>query len=97
MACRTLGACRFGGAIDREFGEMMMVKDNVKSTCPNLFSYVRYNPELTRFGLDGLGLTDVDPGTISKLDSVANIPDIQRVGVSYAARSVSLSHLKGFV
>lgn len=97
MACRTLGACSFGGAIDREFGEMMMVKNNVKSTCPNLFTYVRYNPELTRSGLDGLGLADVEPATISKLDSVANIPDIQRVGTAYAARSVSLSHLEGFV
>ncbi|MNL88421.1 hypothetical protein D3C87_2181150 [compost metagenome] len=62
-----------------------------------MFSYVRYNPDLTRTGLDELGLEGVEPGTVSKLDSVANIADIQRVGSIYAARNVTLLHMKEFV
>ena len=30
------------------------------------------------------------------MDSVKHMPEIQRVGVAYAARNVSLKHLRGF-
>ncbi len=97
MACRTLGACRFGGEIDREFRDMLMTDDRMNSSCPKLFTYVRYNPELTRGGLDALGLTRVDPASVRRLDSVDNIADIRRVGQSYAERQLSLGHLAPFV
>lgn len=97
MACRTLGACRFGGEIDREFRDMMMADDRMNSTCPKQFTYVRYNPELTRPGLDALGLTRIDPANVRRLDSVDSIADIQRVGQSYAERHLSLGHLAPFV
>lgn len=97
MACRTLGACRFGGEIDREFRDMLMTDDRMNSSCPKLFTYVRYNPELTRGGLDALGLTRLDPASVRRLDSVDNIADIRRVGESYAERQLSLGHLAPFV
>ena len=30
------------------------------------------------------------------MDSVKNMPEIQRVGTTYAAKHVTLDHLKGF-
>lgn len=97
MACRTLGACRFGAPIDREFGAMTMDDDTPNATCAKQFSYVRYNPELTREGLDALGLGGVKPEAVRMLDSIDNIPDIQRVGTQYADRHVTVAHLAGFV
>ena len=97
MACRTLGACRFGGEIDREFRHMMMVDRRMNSTCPKLFTYVRYNPELTRDGLAALGLEKIDPDKLHKLDSVEAIPELQLLGSAYAGRHVTAAHFGAFV
>ena len=61
-----------------------------------LFTYVRYNAELSREGLDRLGLKTIDPKKVQKLDAVANIPDLRRVGKA-VARKVKADHFKGFV
>ncbi len=97
MACRTVGACRFGAPIDREFGPMMVDDGVPNTTCTKQFSYVRYNPELTRTGLDALGLPGIKPESVRLLDAIGNIPDIQRVGMHYADRYVTPAHLAGFV
>jgi uncharacterized protein len=98
IACRTLGACRFGPAIDREVGAMLMPPGGAAtSSVPKLFSYVRYDPLLTREGLDALDLRDIHPAHVQQLDSVERIPDIQRVGQTYAKKSVDLAHLAPFV
>jgi len=95
MACRTVGKCRFGAPIDSEFGDMVAV-DNGDSG--RLFSYVRYDPDVTRSGLDALGLTQVDAEHVRLMDSTDHIPEIQKVGAGFAARHVDLSkHFVGFL
>jgi hypothetical protein len=42
------------------------------------------NAELSRRGLDELGLSDVVPENVQKLDSVQYIGDLRRVGRSVA-------------
>jgi uncharacterized protein len=98
MACRTLGACRFGAPIDREAGDMV-VGDATGSnwTGSKLFTYVRYDPDVSQPGLDALGLDAVQSANVQVMDSVEHIPDIQRVGTAYAARHVELAHLRPFV
>jgi len=98
LACRTLGACRFGGPIDREAGAMLQpAAGPATSSTPKLFSYVRYDPLLTREGLDALGLRDILPAHVQQLDSVQHIPDIQRVGDAYAKAAYQRVHLAPFV
>jgi len=98
MACRTLGACRFGAPIDREVGAMMMVEGAPSNwTANKLFTYVRYDPDVTRTGLDELGLASISAENVQVMDSVEFIPDIQAVGKAYAARHVTLDHLQSFV
>jgi patatin-like phospholipase/acyl hydrolase len=98
LACRTLGACRHGAEIDRETGAMLQLPGGAPSaSAPKLFSYVRYDPLLTREGLDALGLRDVLPAKVQQLDSVAHIADIQRVGQAYAAQQLRLAQLAPFV
>jgi patatin-like phospholipase/acyl hydrolase len=97
MVCRTLGACRHGGLIDREIGDMVQSQNSANFSGPKLFSYLRYDPSVTREGLDALGLRDIDPDHVQTLDSVAYMDDIRRVGIEYAKAHIKLEHFKGFV
>ena len=63
---------------------------------PKLFTYVRYNAELSLAGLDALGLGDIDAEKVQKLDDVDGVPDLQRIGRAVAARDVHESHFAGF-
>jgi uncharacterized protein len=93
LLCRVFGRCRYGAAIDREVGDLI---DSSGILDRRLFTYVRYNAELTRSGLDALGLPDVQPEDVQRLDSVDHIGDLQRVGMR-VAREVYRHHFKGFL
>jgi uncharacterized protein len=98
MACRTLGDCRFGPKIDNEVDTMTATAEApLTSSTPKLFTYVRYDPLLTRAGLDELGLRDILPAKVQQLDSVDHIPAIQRVGAAYGALNVKREHLARFL
>jgi hypothetical protein len=60
------------------------------------FTYLRYDPDVSQAGIDALGLRAIDARKVQVMDSVKNIGDIQQVGQTYAARSVSIDHLRGF-
>jgi patatin-like phospholipase/acyl hydrolase len=96
MVCRTIGECRYGGKIDREVGDMIFDPAAPNWSSSKLFAYVRYEPEVTREGLDALGLNDVDAAHVQLMDSVDYIPEIQRVGKVYASRHCRLDHSHGF-
>jgi uncharacterized protein len=93
LLCRVFGKCLSGDMIDREVGDCIGKKGPVE---PKLFTYVRYNLELSRNGLDALGLTDIDPKTVQKLDSTDYIGDLQRIGVTFAEQKVKADHFAGF-
>ena len=63
---------------------------------PKLFTYLRYNTELTRAGLDGLALTDVEPAHVQRLDSVEFVGDLQLVGKRVAERKVKAEQFADF-
>jgi patatin-like phospholipase/acyl hydrolase len=94
ILCRVFGNCRAGDMLDREIGTLIGTSGPVQ---PKLFTYMRYNAELTRSGLDALGLKDVKPEAVQKLDSVENIDDLQRVGQAVANQKVNGEHFEGFL
>lgn len=97
MACRVIGDCRFGPQIDREIEDLVPSETcPITSTIPKQFAYVRYDPDVSQDGLNKLGLADIKAEQVQVMDSVKHMPEIQRVGVAYAARNVSLKHLRGF-
>jgi hypothetical protein len=97
MTCRIVGDCRFGAPIDREFGAMAGdFEGQVNWTGPKLFTYLRYDPDVTHAGLGALGLSDIDPATMQEMDSVDHIKNIQRVGAAYAQRHVRLGDFGPF-
>lgn len=95
--CRVFGKCLSGEELDGEIGDL---KDSAAPGGKNLFTYVRYNAELTRKGLNALdptGLSDVDPVATRKLDSIAAIPQLQRIGRAVAAAHVKREQFAGFL
>ena len=97
MACRTLGECRFGPVIDREFGDMVMAPGaTANASVGKQFAYLRYDPDVSQAGLEALGLGGIDARKVQVMDSVRNIAEIQKVGQTYAERHVLIDHLRGF-
>jgi hypothetical protein len=98
MACRVIGDCRHGGALDNEVGDLVgLAGGATTSTCPKQFSYIRYDPDTSRAGLDALGLGDIEAKTVQVMDSVEHIAAIQQVGATYATLVVKPDHWRGFV
>lgn len=89
LLCRVFGECIEGPLLDREIGAM---KGAIGPLNQKLFRYVRYNAELTKQGLAALGCGDVDPASVQKMDSIAAIDDLQRIGKAVAARRVRREH-----
>jgi hypothetical protein len=93
--CRVLGECRFGPPIDTEFDDpAVLPRGDGRSTDP-LFSYVRYNVDLSPRGLAQLGLDHLDSRRIGRLDAVRSVRDLQEVG-RRAATQVDAAHFSGF-
>lgn len=95
LLCRVFGDCRAGDPLDRELGDLIGSSGPL-SGAERLFTYVRYNAELTRDGLDALGCQTIEPEAVQRLDAVDGIPDLRKVGKEVAARKVRAEHLAGF-
>jgi hypothetical protein len=96
LLCRVFGDCRAGDAIDREVGDLVGSVGPLQRD-QKLFTYLRYNAELTREGLDALGCRDIAPETVQQLDSIEGIPDLRRVGKRVAETKVMERHFAGFM
>src|SRR5947209_4555289 len=81
LLCRVFGRCRHGAPIDLEVGDLINGKGLLEE---RLFSYVRYNAELSYRGLDDLGLPKLVPEQVQRLDSVEHVGDLRQVGQAAA-------------
>jgi hypothetical protein len=95
LLCRVFGDCRAGDPLDREIGDLIGSVGPLAGQ-QKLFCYARYNAELTRKGLDALGCGGVEPEVVQKLDSIAGIPDLRKVGRKVAEMKVDAAHFMGF-
>ena len=109
--CRTVGRCTYGARLDseildlipREPTDAVSTDDRNKASVIPLsrdlgrkFLYARYNADLSKVGLEKLGITDVVPNQIQRMDAVENIPDLLRIGRA-AARIVDPAHFGPFI
>jgi predicted acylesterase/phospholipase RssA len=99
--CRSIGRCVHGAPIDREIGDMIPreADGNMIPLSQDLgrrFLYVRYNADLSREGLDALGLNEIKPKNVQKLDSVEFIPDLRKVGRK-VAEEIKIDHFGSFI
>jgi patatin-like phospholipase/acyl hydrolase len=91
--CRVFGKCVAGDPLDREVGNLIGKHGPVS---PKLFTYARYNAELTRDGLNQLGLPDIEPKNVQALDSIEYLKDLQRIGKAVGQQRVKSEHFAGF-
>jgi uncharacterized protein len=95
LVCRALGRTRFGAEIDAEFGSRLNVA-GVGAT--SLFSYVRYDADLSDTGLASLGIRAPQAQqNVRKLDSVEAMDDLRTVGRHLAASVDLETHFSGFL
>jgi uncharacterized protein len=97
LLCRVFGRVRGDARVpilDSEIGSLV---DNTVPVAEKLFTYVRYNVELSRAGLDALGLHDIDPKAVQPLDGVKHVDELLRVGETAAERNVQAEDFEGFL
>jgi predicted acylesterase/phospholipase RssA len=94
--CRVFGKCLAGDKLDNEV-KAMIGAEGEGPVNPKLFTYLRYNAELTQKGLQGLGLTDIDPKDVQKLDSVEHIDKLQLIGRKVVEKKIRPEHFAGFI
>ena len=111
ISCRTVGRCTFGASLDRELMDLVPREQKEGMTldecyaAPKIpltidlgrhFLYARYNADLSRAGLNGLGFPDVDSDNIQKMDCPDNIPTLLKIGQA-AASQVRPEHFGPFL
>ncbi|SCY62018.1 Patatin-like phospholipase [Nitrosospira sp. Nl5] len=92
--CRVFGKCLVGDSLDREVGDMIGVSAPRGSN--KLFTYLRFNANLTSEGLRELGLPDIKPENVQRLDSIEHIGALQSIGQA-VAKKVKPEQFEGFV
>ena len=101
--CRTFGRTMCGDALDREVGDLIAPANPLPGgripgpVQPKLFTYMRYNAELTKAGLAALGLPDIVPEHVQEMDSVEHISELQKVGHAVGTQEVKSAHFAGFL
>jgi len=92
MLCRIFGDCRHGEPLDREIEDLRGAEGPAD---PKLFTYLRYNAELSRDWLDGHDLADIHPRDVQRLDSTKHMSELRLVGEKVGEK-VTQEHFKGF-
>ena len=91
--CRIFGKCLAGDLLDCEIGNV--IGQGIPNV-PKLFTYARYNIELSREGLDALGLEHINPLHVQQIDSVDHVGEMQEVGRTLALQKVKAEHFTAF-
>ncbi len=99
--CRSIGRCVHGAPLDCEIGDMIPRDKDGKMTSLSQdlgrrFIYARYNADLSREGLNALGLPGIKPENVQKLDSIEYIEDLRQVGRK-VAEEIKIEHFGNFI
>jgi patatin-like phospholipase/acyl hydrolase len=94
LLCRMFGETLEGEPLD---GEVHDLKDQGIPGASKLFTYVRYNAELSREGLEWLGVSHIHPAHVQQMDSVDFVDEMREIGAAIARRKVRVDHFARFL
>jgi hypothetical protein len=95
LLCRSFGCCRFGATIDREVGDLVGAPGIGGA---NLFSYVRYDADLSDEALKAFGVANPRiRKRVRKLDAVDQLPLLRDLGQDVARHVDVDRHFDGFL
>ena len=99
--CRHIGRCVYGDVLDGEIGDMIPCDADGKriplsQDLGRKFLYARYNALLSDKGLKDLGLADINPEHVQKLNSVDYIDELLVIG-NRIAEDVNLDDFAPFI
>jgi predicted acylesterase/phospholipase RssA len=99
--CRTIGRCTYGANIDRELKFMIPMDTDGKiipitNNTSRHFLYARYNADLSKEGLEAVGLNHIDSDHVREMDSVKYIDELREVGKK-TSEQISMDHFGSFV
>ncbi|HHH20454.1 MAG TPA: patatin, partial [Nitratifractor sp.] len=92
LLCRVVGKCLVGYELDGEVGDLIDNEAKEKKA----FTYLRYNAQLDKKGLQLLGLGHLNPKDLQKLDAVDKVHLLKEVGEAVARDEVDIRHFEGF-
>jgi hypothetical protein len=101
--CRVFGRALCGDELDREIGDLLAPAQPLPDgrlpgpLQTKLFTYVRYNAELTSDGLAALGVSEINPAHVQEMDSTDHVAELRRVGEALADVRVKPAHFSDFV
>ncbi len=93
LLCRVFGRCLVGEEIDSEVGDLHAGPSPFGA---DLFTYLRYNADISSSGLERLGLGELDSRRLRRLDSFDFVTELEAVGRAVAARDLRRSHYEAF-
>ena len=64
---------------------------------PKLFTYTRYDADVTQAGLDALSLADIKAADVQAMDSVEHLGYLQKLGRPVAKSNVRAEHCAAFL
>jgi len=85
LLCRVFGDCLAGLPLDSEIGDLKGQRGPCEA---KLFSYLRFNAELSEDGLRHLGLAGINVQDVQALDSVDHIAQLSQIGQAVAESQV---------
>lgn len=95
MLCRIFGDCRAGAILDSEI-EALQGEISLGCGAEKLFTYLRYDLELSQSAFAELGLANYPTESLKRLDAIENIADLQTVGKVFAEQRIQTQHFTGF-
>lgn len=95
--CRIFGRVRPGCVIDEIDSEIGDLLGNRLPLEQKLFTYVRYNVELSEKGLQRIGVSGVDAKAIQPLDNIEHLDELGLVGGAAAQHCVRIEDFDGFL
>jgi hypothetical protein len=95
LLCRVFGRCVFGDPIDSELGDLMG-EEGDGTVSPKLFTYARYDVELSQSGLESVGVRGIPVSRIAGLDAIGAMEELRHIGEATAAK-VRKEHFAGFL